>query len=102
MSSTYKIEIDFRKTEHEVKNILEQADKLRMLTDGYTDAINDVGRKWKGEAAGLFMDKSRIIAKNLENEYQELRKIAQSLDEIAKNLYEAEMAAVEIANRRDA
>lgn len=102
MKTSAQIRFDF-------SNALSQATKLEQLAE-QTDRtvvremeqqMEQMRSVWTGESARRFIQKSGEFSLQVEESAQELRKIAEDIRRIARIVYEAEMSALEIAQRRN-
>ncbi len=101
MATRQSIEFDFRQA-------CDQADRLDSIADNLSNlAKNKLGtsmqtlsQNWKGENATAYLGKGNTLQGNISASSSQLRGIASDIRTIAQNIYNAEMAALEIAERR--
>jgi WXG100 family type VII secretion target len=101
MATRTSIEFDY-------KNALAQADKV----DGIADSLNAIVSRrlqetlqnlsvsWKGDNANAYIKKGSKLKGNVNNTAGELHSIAEDIRVIAKRIYDAEMAALAVAEER--
>lgn len=86
-----------------------QADKLdsiadRMATIGNSDldgTMQNIFVNWKGESASLYLRKGNELERDIVSTANALHNIAAQIRAVAERIYRAEMAALEIAERRN-
>lgn len=93
----------------DLQSALAQAQKLDGVTerierkvtrpmDGTAQELNAV---WKGENANLFVKKELDLRRQITQTAQDLRGIARDIRATARRMYDAEMEALRIAQKRD-
>ena len=96
----YTINIDYNKT-------LEQANKLDNAAQIISKEIkelqnirNNISASWSGENAVNYLNKVRAAEEELEKTKNKVIKSAESIRKVAKEVYNAEKAAIEVANTK--
>lgn len=101
MATRQSIEFDF-------KQACSQADKLDSIADSLGSLAKDklggsmqtLSQNWKGENADAYLSKGNTLQSNISTSASDLHGIASDIRTIARNIYNAEMAALEIAEQR--
>lgn len=99
--SLYEIEMDFA-------NAKKQADELdgvaknieKMISNEYEPCMSSISANWKGDNAEAYVLKGNKLKEKIAKTATNLRKVAETIRTIAKNTYEAEKVAYEIAQAR--
>ena len=73
------------------------ADIMNVSDRDLEEEIRTISVSWKGENADAFVGKTNMIKDKTKKSAQDLQKIAKTIRTIAKNTYDAEMRATEIA-----
>lgn len=98
MKSQYAIYMDFKKAK-------DQADQLDALAKSMNEIKNTelqnciagIGKYWTGDNADAFLAKVRTVQGKIGNTADDLTAAASTIRQIAKQTYDAEMAAYKIA-----
>ncbi len=91
------------------KNACNQADSLEQVARNLDDVagkqmqdcLGQVQAHWKGDNSEAYVGKGRMLQGKIKNTAGELKKAAAAIRTIAKNTYDAEMRALEIARARE-
>ena len=95
--SRYTIEMNFAKAKGQAKELDNAAARLERIASGsMEDAMSTISGNWKGENAGNYLRKAEIL-----NVSRELKNTATAIRNIAQVTYNAEMAALELALKRN-
>nr|WP_300167678.1 WXG100 family type VII secretion target [uncultured Flavonifractor sp.] len=101
MKTKWQIEFDFEQARKQANRLDDIADQLEHLAKKQIERYNqELPSYWRGKSASLFQKKQDEMKKNVLQSARELRQQAECIRRIARLLYEAEMAALEIARRR--
>lgn len=101
MATRESIEFDFRKALAQANKIEAIAERLGRLSGmEFGNTMQNLSSGWKGENASLYLTKGSRLQEKMNGTVKELYSVASSIREIAKRIYDAEMAALEIASRR--
>ena len=87
--SRYTIEMNFAKAKGQAKELDNAA------------AMSTISGNWKGENAGNYLRKAEKVQKDILNVSRELKNTATAIRNIAQVTYNAEMAALELALKRN-
>ena len=102
MGGRASIEFDFKKAANQADRLDDAADQLSRLSDNkFGNIMQGLAANWKGENASLYLDKGSRLQGQMDGTAKELHNIASDIRRIAKRLYDAEMAALRIAEKRD-
>lgn len=102
MATRESIEFDFRKALSEADIIDEIAERLGTLSNNkFENTMQNLAASWKGDNASSYLRKGEKLQSSMSRTSNELHSIATDIRTAARRLYEAEMAALEIAQRRD-
>ena len=100
--SLHAIVFDFQKALRESRELDQVAQRLNSLSDSsLEDTLNQISANWTGDNAVKYIKKGKLLQGNIDKTANALREVAEAIREIARNLYEAEMAAWERAHNRD-
>ena len=95
------IDIEFARAKEQEQKLRDISEKLLRLSGGtYEDTLNSITSSWKGDNSIRYVDKGRHIQDNITAVANEVKKTADVLQEIIKNLYDAEMKSSETAEVR--
>lgn len=101
MATRESIEFDFRQAKEQAKQLDAIADSLGSLAkDKLSGSMQTLSQNWKGENASAYLSKGSTLQSNISSSSSELHQIASDIRTIAQNIYNAEMAALEIAEQR--
>ena len=101
MASRATIEFDFRKALGQADKIEAIADRLGKLSEReFGDIMQNLSVSWKGDNASQYLSKGSLLQEKMNGTVKELYSVATDIREIAKRIYEAEMAALAIATDR--
>jgi len=102
MATRESIIFDFRRALEQADKIEEIANNLSNLSgQRFEGTMQNLSSNWKGENANLYLQKGEKLQGKMNVTARELRDIASDIRTIAKRLYDAEMAALEIALSRE-
>lgn len=101
METRERIEVNFAKTIQLAERLEEIARKMNGFVEGaYTESICNVKAVWQSEQADLFCKKGIQLHEKIFLSAEELFKIAGGIKSAAQNIYEAELAALLVAQMR--
>lgn len=101
MKSKTQIRMNFAKARADADKIDRIASAMRTLSRGKLEhSINDLAAAWTGANSRLFLKKEGQLQNDIEQTVRSLNGIAEDIRRIAKQVYEAEMRAYDIATRR--
>lgn len=96
--SEYEIYLDFRAAEDLVSELRAIARETRNLAESDLGVVlSRVADCWTGDNASAFLEKGSILQQRVLSRAANLETIATTIEQMAKNTYEAEMEAVKIA-----
>ena len=64
------------------------------------NSLNQISSNWKGENSAVYVNKGRAVQSKITSTARELRKAADAIRRMAKNTYDSEMRAIQIAKDR--
>lgn len=100
MATRESIEFDFRRAMQEASEIDEIADRLAKLSkEKFEYTMQNLAVGWKGENASFYLRKGETLQGKMTRSANELRSIAATIRMVARRLYDAEMAALAIAQQ---
>lgn len=76
-------------------------DMLRVSGTNLPEICAEIGDAWQGDSAGAYLSKVEISAGNITATANRLYEIAQTLRTVARIFRDSELAAIELAERRD-
>lgn len=101
MATRETIEFDFRKALGQADKIDAIADRLgRLSGTEFGNTMQNLSAGWKGDNASQYLSKGSRLQEKMNGTVKELYSVASDIREIAKRVYEAEMAALAIASDR--
>ena len=102
MATRESIIFDFRRALEQASKIEEIANNLSNLSgQKFEGTMQNLSANWKGENANLYLQIGEKLQEKMDVTVRELKDIASDIRTIAKRLYDAEMAALEIALTRE-
>ena len=101
MATRATIEFNFRTALNQANKIDEIADNLSRLSGtDFGNVLQNLSAGWKGENASMYLSKGSILQGKMNTTSGSLHAVASDIRAIAKRLYDAEMAALAIAESR--
>lgn len=95
------IRMEYNKAMKQAEKLDQIAADLRRVADQrFTPSLAQVNRAWKSDASVKFIRKGNKLAQEILARAKELEKAAKTVRTIAKNTYNAEMRARQIARER--
>lgn len=96
------IRFNFEKAKQQANQLDQIAGGIfRLASQEFTDSMQTISVNWKGENASAYLRKGDNLRCDMEDTAGQLRKIAAEIRAVAKRLYDAEMAALEILNTKN-
>ncbi len=103
MASGHQIQMDFHQAGKQADELDRIAEALkRVSATDLRDTLNKLGNDWRGENADRYIQKGVLLMENMEKTISSLHTAANTIRVTAKNIYNAEMAALRIAQERQA
>lgn len=103
MASREQIQMDFDRAERQAGELDNIANDLNRISDReLPDMLNRLGSDWKGDNAGQYIQKGVNLSDQMKGTVTSIRQTASTIRTIARNIYEAEMEALRIAEEREA
>ena len=103
MASRYQIQMDFSRATQKASDLDNIANDLSRLSGtDLQNTLNSLSNDWKGDNATLYIQKGFSLKENLDETVKSIRNTASTIRSIAKNIYDAEMEALRIAEEREA
>lgn len=95
------IEMNFRQARAQAEKLEGIAGRLtNLITSEYAGAMQGISANWKGENADAYLKKGATLQEDMEQTAEALRGVAGEIRATAQRIYDAEMAAVAIVERR--
>lgn len=92
---------NYQKAKEQARQLENTAQELRSLAENsMEDSLQQLRVSWTGENADEYIRKGYILKEEIGDAAEDLREIAESIRAVAKAIYEAEMAAKQIAEKR--
>lgn len=96
------VEITFNGAMRQASQIEACADDMMRLSRNDMASIkNDISAAWQGSSASAYLSKVDISAQNIVTTAGRLYQIAETLRSVARRFRDAELRAIELAERRD-
>ncbi|MBO5144288.1 MAG: hypothetical protein J6C19_01980 [Lachnospiraceae bacterium] len=101
MATRESIEFDLRQARAQAEKLDDIANSLGSLAkDKFGSSMQRLSQNWRGENADAYLAKGSALQGNISSSASRLHWIAGDIRTIAQNIYNAEMAALETAERR--
>lgn len=95
------INMEFSKAKKQAEKLEEIAREIEQTADDKMgNALAGINSAWKSDTAAAYLQKGTKVQEDLKTRAKELRKVATTIKQIAKNTYDAEMNAYRIAMER--
>ena len=98
--SARTILVEFRQVREQAKALEECAGELSSIEKQLQDLTAGLRALWQGESADLYCQKCEELGGKLNNSANHLEKVSTAIRQAAKSYYDAEMTAVELAQKR--
>ena len=103
MASRHQSQMDFTRATQKAKELDDIADNLSKLADtDLQNTLDGLNNDWKGDNAGEYIKKGFALKENMYKNVKDIRETAGTIRTVAKNIYDAEMEALRIAEEREA
>ena len=103
MASRHQIQMDFTRATQKAKELDDIADNLSRLADtDLQNTLDGLNNDWKGDNAGEYIKKGFALKEDMDKTVKDIRETAGTIRTVAKNIYDAEMEALRIAEEREA
>ncbi len=101
MSSIYTIRMNYQRSLRQAEKLDQLAEQIRRVgSSKIRQAKEDEAAGWKGDNERLMRKKHEMLQEKVNTTANSLCNVAGTIRTIAKNTYDAEMRAYEIAHRR--
>ncbi len=100
MKTRAEIEFDFQKALGQADSIDGIADSLSGKASNLDSTMTAISNSWKGDNSQAYVAKGAVLKGKMDGTSGELHAIASAIRTIARRLYEAEMAALAVAEAR--
>lgn len=95
------IEMNFRQAKLQADKLDQLASQLDHLASGqFGETMQNLSASWKGESANAYLQKGRRLESNMKKTADNLRNTARQIRTVAKKIYDAEMRAKQLAEKR--
>jgi uncharacterized protein YukE len=102
MATKLSIEFDFNKAMKDADKVENIANELkRLATQKFDDTMQNLAVNWKGDNASRYLKKGEILGENMVKTANDLYNIAAEIRTVARRVYKTELAALEIAQKRE-
>lgn len=103
MKTSSEIRFDYQKALEQARRLDALADSMNRRAAGRLgEAAQCIHAAWKGDSAARYLGKTQELRRQIRQNTAVLRAAAADVRRIARQIYEAEMRALEIARRRNA
>lgn len=97
-----KIEMDFQRANQQADSLEELAAELNRLAGSqFEGTLNELAMNWKGDNASAFLRKGSRLEENMKQTAKNIKNTAIQLRRTAKLIYDAEMYAKQLAEKRE-
>lgn len=101
MASAETIIFNYTKAIAQADELLDISKNVKKMADGkFTDSIAKVDKNWDGDNSKKYLAKCNQLKDKMGDSASDIQKISDSIRKIAKAIYDAEMANIEIAKTR--
>ena len=101
MRTQKEIDIDFQMAMNEAGRLKEIAEGMGNLAKrDMADNLQSISMNWKGENASVYLRKGQELSDRIGDTASDLNDVAVLIENTARRIYEAEMRALDIANKR--
>ena len=102
MKSSSEIRFDFQNAMEQARKLDSLADNIeRRVSNKLEETAQNIHSAWKGDSATRYIGKDQVLQQQTRQTARTLRDTAEDIRRIARRIYEAEMRALEIAQRRE-
>lgn len=97
-----RIEMDFQRANRQADSLEELASELGKLAGSqFEGSLNELAANWKGDNANAFLQKGARLEENMKQTAKSIKNTAIQLRRTAKLIYDAEMYAKKLAEKRE-
>lgn len=101
MASRATIEFNFNQANRQADRLDELAGRLKNVSDRDLQSVmQEVSGAWQSENASAYLNKGSALQGKMNTTARNLNTIASEIRTVAKNIYDAEMEALRIAEQR--
>lgn len=98
-----RIEFDFYSTTMQANRLEEIANEIEKISNKKIDeTLKNISNNWKSQTASAFIIKGNQVQNQITTSADDLAKVSQRIKKVAKQVYQAELKAKEIATNRTA
>lgn len=95
------IRMEFNKANQQADKLDRLAGELRQIAnDRFAGCLSEINNAWKSDSSTKYIKKGRQLQEEIRQRAKELENTARAIRTIAKNTYNAEMRARQIAQQR--
>lgn len=96
------IRINFQRAKNQASTLEQIAEDLsRLSCNDFAGTMQLISTNWKGNNANAYLQKGFRLQDDMNDTVQQLREVASEIRRIAQRIYDAEMAALRIAEQRN-
>lgn len=95
------IEMDFANAKRQAAELEQLAQRLEQLSERqFHDTMQELAIHWKGENAAAYLQKGMKLQEDMKTTAAKIRAAAVQIRHVAKKIYDAEMFAKRLAEKR--
>ncbi len=94
------VALNYNKAQTQAKNLDSIASQIRTNALKLEGCKKNIASAWKGENANAYLRKIEVVVDNLEKIERNINRIALTVRTNSKRTYDAEVAAINTANKR--
>lgn len=99
--SAFEIRMDYDRAVRQANSLDQIARDMKNTANrDFQDCMSQISRSWTGTNSTAYVNKCRQLKTNMVSTADSLIKTAEAIRTIAKNTYNAEMQALEVARER--
>lgn len=100
MATRSSIEMDLKRAIEQANQIESIASRMSTLANSkFDNTLQNLSWNWKGYSASRYLNKGNLLKGNINRTVSDLRAIAREIRAEARRIYNADLAALEIAQR---
>lgn len=101
MASEQTIQFNYDQAMRQANDLLDISKEINKLAvNKLADSIQTIDKNWDGNNSKKFIKKGNTLKGKIEDSAEDLKKISDSIKQMAKKIYDAEMESIRIAKER--
>ena len=101
MASEDTIQFNYNKAIKQADDLLDISKEVKKISENkLADSLEKIDKNWDGENSKKFIKKGNTLKGKIEDSADDLKKVSESIKQMAKKIYDAEMESLRIAKER--